>query len=131
MAEPFFDTNILLCLMSEDAAKAKGAVQVMDSPGVISVQVLNEFVAVARRRFGVDWNRIEALLDGFRSYYRVVDLTHETHDRAVRIARRYGLEIYDANIVAAAILAGCDTVLSEDMQDGQVIGGVTIRNPFL
>jgi predicted nucleic acid-binding protein len=46
------------------------------------------------------------------------------------ISKRYGFRIYDSMIVAAAILAGCDMLFSEDMQDGQAIESVTIRNPF-
>lgn len=46
-------------------------------------------------------------------------------------ARDHNLAFYDALIVAAAIEGGCDTLWSEDMQHGRVIGGLTIRNPFL
>ena len=54
-----------------------------------------------------------------------------THDIGLKIAERYGLSVYDAMIVASALLAGCKTVLSEDMQDGQVLEGrLRIRNPF-
>ena len=70
------------------------------------------------------------MLQAFRESLRIEPLTLDTHDRAVELARRYGFRIYDASILAATQLAGCDTVYSEDMQDGQVIGGMTIRNPF-
>jgi predicted nucleic acid-binding protein len=54
----------------------------------------------------------------------------DTHDQALRIAERYGFQIYDSLIVAAALEAGCTTLYSEDMQDGQSIDTLTIRNPF-
>jgi predicted nucleic acid-binding protein len=57
-------------------------------------------------------------------------LTVETHALAVQIAEEAMIDIYDANIVAAAELAGCDTLYTEDLNAGQRIGGVTIRNPF-
>jgi predicted nucleic acid-binding protein len=58
-------------------------------------------------------------------------MTIETHERALRIAERYGLSIYGALMVSAALLANCKTLHSEDMQDGQVIERqLTIRNPF-
>jgi predicted nucleic acid-binding protein len=58
-------------------------------------------------------------------------MTIETHKRALSIAERYGLSIYDALIVSAALLAGCTMLYSEDMQDGQIIDRqLTIRNPF-
>jgi predicted nucleic acid-binding protein len=44
---------------------------------------------------------------------------------------RYGYSIYDALILAAALEADCDVLYTEDMQNGQVIGPLTIRNPFL
>jgi predicted nucleic acid-binding protein len=61
---------------------------------------------------------------------RVMPLEVETHERALAIAQRYGYRIFDALIIAAALEASCETLYSEDMQDGQRIGGATIRNPF-
>ena len=62
---------------------------------------------------------------------RVEQMTVEDHDRGVDLAERYGFWVYDAMIVASALLARCATLYSEDMQDGQVIDGcLTIRNPF-
>ena len=57
-------------------------------------------------------------------------LTVETHERAVHIAERYGYSIFDSLIIAAALQAGARTLYSEDMQDGQAIDGLIIRNPF-
>ena len=57
-------------------------------------------------------------------------MTVETHERALDLAERFHLSFYDALIVASASLAGCTALYSEDMQDGQTIAGVTIRNPF-
>ena len=58
-------------------------------------------------------------------------LTLDTHDSAVHIAQRYGYRIYDALVAASAIEANCDTLYSENLQDGQVIEDrLTIRNPF-
>ena len=52
------------------------------------------------------------------------------HDRALEIAERYGLSIYDATIVASALVAGCETLHYGDLHDSQVIENLTIRNPF-
>ena len=57
-------------------------------------------------------------------------LTIETHEGALELARDNSLSFYDALIVASAIEAGCDTLYSEDMQHGRVIGGLTIQKPF-
>ncbi len=61
-----------------------------------------------------------------------VPITIETHEAALRVAQKYGYQIYDALVIAAALEAGCDTLYSEDLQDGQVVldGQLTIRNPF-
>jgi len=58
-------------------------------------------------------------------------LTIETHDMGILIAERYKLNVYDAMIVAAALLGGCETLCSEDMQNGQLIDNqLRILNPF-
>ena len=129
--EDFFDTNVLLYLLSADVAKADQAEALLAGGGTISVQVLNEFVAVATRKMRMSWIEIGEVLAQIRAVCAVEPVSIETHERALRIAQRYGLSIYDALIVAAALLAGCKTLHSEDMQDGQVIEQqLTIRNPF-
>jgi predicted nucleic acid-binding protein len=76
------------------------------------VQVLNQFAA------------IRALCPS------VTPVTLETHDRVLGIAQRYGYHIFDALVIAAALDAGSSTLYTEDMQDGQRIETLTIRNPF-
>ena len=127
----FFDTNVLLYLLLADTAKADRAEEVLALGGTISVQVLNEFAAVASRKLRMSWREVREVLAQIRAVCTVVPVTIETHEQALRIAERYGLSIYDALIVSAALLAGCKTLHSEDMQDGQVIERrLTIRNPF-
>lgn len=129
--ETFFDTNVVLYLLSADAAKADRAEDLLAHGGTISVQVLNEFVAVASRKLRMPLTEVREILDQIRAVCAVEPMTIETHERALNIAERYGLSIYDALIVAAALLAGCTTLFSEDMQHGQVIDRqLTIRNPF-
>ena len=129
--EDFFDTNVLLYLLSADAAKADRAEEVLAGGGTVSVQVLNEFAAVASRKLRMPWTEIREVLAQVRAVCVVEPMNLETHDAALRVAERYGLSIYDALIVAAALQAGCKTLQSEDMQDGQVIDRkLTIRNPF-
>ena len=100
--------------------------------GTISVQILNECANVARRKLGWPWPDIAEALSAFRVLLgEPGPLTVATHETALEIARRDGLAFYDALVVAAALEAGCSTLLSEDMQDGQVIAGrLAIRNPF-
>jgi predicted nucleic acid-binding protein len=129
--EDFFDTNVVLYLLSADTTKADRAEELIAIGGTISVQVLNEFVAVASRKLRMSWIEIREVLAQIRAVCAVEPMTVETHEWALRIAERYGLSIYDALIVSAALLANCKTLHSEDMQDGQVIERqLTIRNPF-
>lgn len=130
--ELFFDTNVLVYAIVSDDPRALIAADLILAGGVISVQVLNEFVAVARRKLKRSWPDIRADL---RSFGAVVSdpraITFSTHTLACIIAERDGFYLYDALIVASALEAGCTTLLTEDMQDGRLIDGrLTIRNPF-
>lgn len=131
-AEPaFFDSNVVLYTISEDTPKSVRAEALMAGGGVISVQVLSEFVSVARRGAAFNWQEIDDAETVIRSLCTVIDVTPKIHDHARRIAERYGYHIYDAQMLAAAIAGDCETIWSEDMQHGQRIDGVlTIRNPF-
>lgn len=130
-AEVFFDTNVLLYLLSADPAKADCAEELLAIGGIVSVQVLNEFTSVALKKLRMPWAEIRDVLVQVRMVCQVVDLTLATHDRAGQIAERYSLSFYDALIVAAALIAGYSTLYSEDMQDGMMIERqLTICNPF-
>lgn len=126
----FFDSNVLLYVISDDPAKIRRSQEILLPGGVISVQVLNEFANVARRKYRHDLRSIRTVLTDFRATLRVVPLTEATHDLGLELAERYSHSVYDSMIVAAARLAGCTTLFSEDMQDGLLIGDLTIRNPY-
>ena len=89
-------------------------------------------MAVARRKLRRPWPEIHQALAAIRACCPPPrPLTLATHEAALGLAERYGFQVYDALIVAAALEAGCGTLFSEDMQDGQLIEGrLTIRNPF-
>jgi predicted nucleic acid-binding protein len=130
-AEVFFDTNVVLYLLSEDAAKADRAEELLAAGGRVSVQVLNEFAAVASRKLGMGWTDIGEILTQVRAVCPVEPLSIETHERGLAIAARYGLGVYDAMIVASALVAGCKELYSEDLQHGQVFDRrLSVRNPF-
>jgi predicted nucleic acid-binding protein len=60
-----------------------------------------------------------------------VPVSLDMHKAALAIAEKYGYNIYDALVVSSALEAGCKTLYSEDLQDGQIINRqLTIRNPF-
>jgi predicted nucleic acid-binding protein len=129
--EVFHDTNVILYLLSGDAAKADRAEELIAAGGRVSVQVLNEVAAVASRKLGLSWDDIGEIIAQVRAVCRIEPMTIETHERGLALASRHRLNVHDAMIVASALLSGCTLLYSEDMQDGQVFEGrLTIRNPF-
>lgn len=130
-ARPFLDTNILVYAFAENDARNEAAVLLLQEGGVISVQVLNEFVNVSRKKLKRPWDEIESELAVIRALLAPpLGLTMRHHEMAVSIAKRFGFGLYDSLIVASAALANCSVLYTEDLQDGQIIEGVTIRNPF-
>lgn len=128
--EAFFDTNILLHILERSGRKYELAIWLVDKGGVISVQVLNEFVNSAWKKFRFPYVKSAQFLLELKENLRVVSLTSASHERALEIALANDIGIYDANILAAAQLAGCNVLYTEDLNNGQRIGGVTIVNPF-
>jgi predicted nucleic acid-binding protein len=128
----FFDTNVLVYAVAENDLRSAQAEELLASGGVLSVQVLNEFVSVARRKILMSWKDVREALDAFRILCpSPLPITIEMHEAALRIAEKHGYNIYDALVVAAALEAECATLFSEDLHDGQMIDGqLTIRNPF-
>lgn len=129
---PFFDTNVLLYLLSEDDRKADRAEAIIASGGIISDQVLNEFASVASRKLRMSYVEIRDVLATVRGVCQTQALTVDTHDRGLDIAERFGFSLYDSMIVSSALQSGCSVLYSEDMQHGQEIDGqVVVINPFL
>ncbi|MFZ4537559.1 PIN domain-containing protein [Propionivibrio sp.] len=130
-ADHFFDTNVLLYLLSSDAIKAGRAEEALASGGILSVQVLNEFSSVAMRKIKMTVGEIREVIAAIRVACKIVPITEATHDKGMEIVAQYGLSVYDAMIVASALSSGCKILLTEDMQDGQIFEGcLKIHNPF-
>lgn len=131
VADRFFDTNVLIYLLSADAAKADLIEEKLAEGATVSVQVLNEFASVALRKLGMTVTEIREALDPITAICHVVPLTIEIHQRGLQVAERYRFSFYDALIVAAALESSCTMLYTEDLQDGQVIDDtLTIKNPF-
>jgi predicted nucleic acid-binding protein len=131
MPGSFFDANVLIYAASEDSAKADRTERIIGEGGTISVQALNEIANVARRKMRMSWEETHAFLSLIRRLLLVEPIAIETHETGLALAERYGLSTYDAMIVASALLANCDRLWSDDMQDGQIIEGrLRIANPF-
>jgi len=128
----FFDTNVLIYAVALDDPRNARAEQLLSSGGRISVQILNEFVSVARRKLQMPWSDVTEALAAFRELCpSPLAVTIAIHEAALTIAEKHSYGIYDALIIAAALESGCAVLYSEDFQDGQTIDGqLTIRNPF-
>ncbi|MBZ5720004.1 MAG: PIN domain-containing protein [Acidobacteriia bacterium] len=131
-AKDFLDTNVLIYAVAKNDLRASQAEALLASGGIVSIQSLNEFVSVARRKLDMSWKEVKELLDAICILCPdPVPISLDTHKAAVAIAEKYGYGVYDALVVSAALEAGCKTLYSEDLQDGQVINRqLTIRNPF-
>ena len=138
-AEPgaaFFDSNVLLYLLSSDERKAQATSSLLREGGWISVQVLNEVAHVATRKFGMGWPQVRDFLGHIRALLDVVPITVDIHDAAIELAHHHRLSFYDAAITAAAVKAGCSRLWSEDLQHGRRFATpsgrrLVVRNPFL
>jgi predicted nucleic acid-binding protein len=130
-ADPFFDTSVLLYLLSDNTDKADRIETLLSARGIVSVQVLNEFAVVALRKLKMPLNEVREILDTIRAVCAVEPLTIETHDRGLAVCERYRFSLYDSMLVAAALISGASILYSEGLQHGQVIDNqLRVTNPF-
>ncbi len=131
-ADSFFNTSVLLYLLSEDSHKADRVEELLAERGIISVQVLNEFAVVALRKLRMPLNEVREILGTIRALCNVEPVTLATHDRGLAINERYGFSLYDSMVVASALIVGGKVLYAEDLQHGQVIDAqLRVVNPFL
>jgi predicted nucleic acid-binding protein len=138
-ARHFLDTNIFVYTFDleapDKARRADGLVSeaLATGAGIISYQVAQEFVALARKPFQTPMN-FEQIERYWHTTLRPLLAVHSSPGlfiRALDLARRDQLSWYDSLIVAAAIQGGCQVLYSEDMQHGRRFGDLVIQNPFL
>jgi predicted nucleic acid-binding protein len=133
----FLDTNILVYALavrtnSPVDRRTQIAEELLAGGGVVSVQILNEFVDVATRKLKLGWEELDRSLHAVTVLCgRAASITVDTHMIAVKLSARYSFRVYDSLVVASAIEAGCTTLYTEDLPDGQQIDGLSIANPFL
>ncbi len=135
----FLDTNILIYAL-EEANPAKQEIAdhlvreaMAGGRGIISIQVVQEFLNVARTKFKRPMTveecrgHVQNVLEPLCAYFPTIT----TIDRALRVIEETGYSLYDALIIAAAIESGCQMLLTEDLQHGRNVQGLTILNPFI
>jgi predicted nucleic acid-binding protein len=132
----FIDTNVLVYLVDSRDARKQGVAEEIVEGALserldcrISVQTLTEFSNVCLKKLGTGKATISAFLDCFDDL-PLVRTDAQTVKTALEIKARYGIQFYDAMMIAAAIESGCDEILSEDLNEGQCYGGVVAHNPF-
>ena len=128
----FIDTNIVIYSLGQKSTKAHIAAPLFIGSPFISTQVLSETANVASKRLALSVAEIRKLITSLAAMCRVEIISMDTIHSALHIRERYSFSWYDSLIVAAALGAGCDTLYSEDMHDGQEINEqLRIVNPFV
>jgi predicted nucleic acid-binding protein len=136
-APVFVDTNVLVYARdASEPVKQPLAAQWIahlwkEQRGRTSMQVLNEYYVTTTRKLSPGlqpdeaWDDVQALLA-----WEPHAINRELLERAREVERRYRLSWWDAMVVGAAQLQSCSILLTEDLQNGMVFNGVTVRNPF-
>lgn len=131
----FLDTNVVVYAFDQgDPRKREIAIDLLESEQrlVVSTQVLLEtwWVLTRKLHHPLDDDTAEHVI-GALSSLPVVQTDLMLVNRGISAARRWQITIWDAMIVEAARTSGCDRVLTEDLSHGQVLGTVTVENPFI
>ena len=138
-AENFVDSNIFVYMFDRTAPDKRQRARelvyglLQDRTGCISYQIVQETLNVLTGRLGEPADSVAAFLEEvLLPFWQINQIvaSPDLYRSGLRIQARYGFSFYDSLMVAAALEAGCTILYSEDMQDGQRIEGLTIRNPF-
>lgn len=134
-ARCFVDTNVLVYADScDEPRKQRIAIDLLrrlrfEHLGVLSTQVLNEYIQVGLRKLGLTHAHIREQLHCYRQL-DIAAVTPDTIDMALNLHQQHALSYWDALIVASAHISGCAVLLTEDMGHGEVLAGVKLLNPF-
>lgn len=125
----FVDTNVVVYAFAKDDAKIAIAEGILNKQPTI---VLSEFLSVCRVKLGLDTTSRHKLATELIAGCNLVSLDVVVVEKAMQIEVQAQISYWDALIVAAALLSGCDTLYTEDLQHGRVFEGqLTVVNPFL
>jgi predicted nucleic acid-binding protein len=133
----FLDTNVLVYLFDDDSpTKQQTAQEILTAAGqmgtlVLSTQVLQEFYVTATRKLARPLSE-EAATEAVNELLKLplVEIDAEIILLAIRLSRRHRISLWDALIIEAAARAGCERVLTEDLQHGWEVRNLRIENPF-
>lgn len=131
----FLDTNVLIYSVDRaDPVKQEIALGLIarhakEMSGVISTQVLQEFFSAATKKLGISPIQARQLLRDMR-VFDIVQVTPEIIEEGVNCSILNIISFWDGLIIASAAAANCTELISEDLTDGQIVQGITVRNPF-
>ena len=131
----YLDANVFLySFLDQDVGKKLKAVEIIakaveSNSGFISLQVVREFCNVMLKKSERPLLELKGALRVFDSF-QMVDGSMALIRRALEIKDRYQIQFFDSLHLAAAEVAGCDEILTEDLNDGQMYGSVKVVNPF-
>ena len=132
----FFDTNVLVyAAVRQDERKSATAQELIrhalevNHDGVISVQVVTDFANVMLNRFKMSAKAVDEWVSQFYPLL-ATEVTMDAVRNAMYIKEEYGIQYYDALIIATAEKLGCTEIVSEDLNDGQLYHGMAVVNPF-
>ena len=130
-AKAFADTNVAIYAEGSDTQKAQRATAILESTPVISTQVVNETISALTRKYGFTLAEAHEVATSLLDLCEVVPVTADTIREAMRLAARFQLSHWDSLILAAALLADCEILYSEDLQHEQLFEQrLRVVNPF-
>jgi predicted nucleic acid-binding protein len=126
------DTNVLLYSLDLDApAKLAVAAAILDRNPVISSQNVSEFINVLLRRWSYPKEKLGLVLREVLESCVLCPTSSASYIKAIELSKKYDFQIFDAIVIASALEAGCEVLLTEDLQHMQLIENrLTIKNPF-
>ncbi|MDR1047968.1 MAG: PIN domain-containing protein [Treponema sp.] len=137
MAKIFIDTNILVYILDKyDKNKQKIARKTLENIvendiAVISTQILQEFYNICTMKLHIVPLRVKGYVHNYSENLEVVQNSSEIIERGIDISIISQISFWDALIIASAEYSKCSEIITEDLNDGQIINGIKIRNPFI
>ena len=130
-AKCFADTNIAIYALDADASKRDTALAILAQRPTISTQVVNEYLNVLLKKHKCNRASANELARALMTACDVASVTPDMTELAMILGEQHLINHWDAVIVAAALAMGCETLYSEDLQDGQVFEErLMVKNPF-
>lgn len=133
----FIDSNVLVYSIDEsDLNKKKKADELLEKlireqKGQLSTQSLQEFYNVLTKKLGYSKPNVKLLVENLSELFPVEEIKIQSIIKAIDISIRTQFSFWDSLVMAMAIETGCSVLYSEDLNNGQIVEGIEIVNPFI